>query len=106
MTQPSPLPWKSMSGIAAYSESCKDRGPIFECHLSTGTHIPEIQNKINAEYIIKACNLFPCLVEALEAEHRHVIDDQSGGWDGDVHKNYGRKPCDVCELLKEARGIK
>ena len=59
-----------LSGNTAYSESCKDRGHLFECNLSTGTHIPDDQNEANAEYIVRCVNSHDALLEACKQAER------------------------------------
>lgn len=58
-------PW-NLNGIAAWSDSCKDRGNIFLCDLRTGTHIPKDQNLINAAFIIKAVNAHEGFIKLLK----------------------------------------
>src|SRR5712671_3732782 len=61
---PTPVPW-ILSGISAYSDQCKDRGNLFSCNLSTGTHIPIEQNQINAAHIVRCVNSHQELLSAL-----------------------------------------
>lgn len=68
-------PW-NLNGIAAWSDSCKDRGNIFLCDLRTGTHIPKDQNLINAAFIIKAVNAHEALLLACKSALITLCDDE------------------------------
>ena len=68
-------PWH-LSDCSAWSDSCKDRGPVFVCNLVTGTHITENQNKANAEFIVRAVNAYDKMRSALE-QLRDVFEDGS-----------------------------
>lgn len=59
-----PTPWK-LQGVSAWHDGFKDRGNIFSCNLSTGTHVPNEQNYINAAYIVQCANHFDSLVNVL-----------------------------------------
>jgi hypothetical protein len=60
-----PTPW-ILNNNKGWHEGWKDRGSIFECHLATGTHVPEDQNQINAAFIVRAVNCHEELVLALK----------------------------------------
>ncbi len=54
-TPHTPTPW-NLEVNSAWANTCKDRGPIFECRLTPGAHIPVDQNERNAAYIVRAVN--------------------------------------------------
>lgn len=45
-------------GNCVWSDECKDRGYIFECKLTVGTHIPQDQNLINAIFLCDAFEIY------------------------------------------------
>ena len=83
----SPLPW-ILSGNAAWSDACKDRGSVFECRLRTGTHVPAEQNKTNAAYIVKAVNAHDAMADILRSFVEAYERDQS--WPSSVQVDKAR----------------
>lgn len=58
-------PWK-LNGVSAWHEGFKDRGNIFSCNLSTGTHVPNEQNYTNAAFIVQCVNSHEVMLCALK----------------------------------------
>lgn len=94
----SPLPWK------VYADESRmwieGHGTIFSiCSMN------DILSKrtANADLIVHSVNLFPRLVKALEKEHQlawvEINNQREDPYD------HTTSPCDVCNLLKEARGV-
>lgn len=73
-----PTPWHLQSNFA-WSDESKDRGAVFECHLVTGTHVPEDQNKANAAYIVRAVNAHEELIGLLKRIAQSVGCSGLGG---------------------------
>lgn len=60
-----PTPW-ILNNNKGWHNGFKDRGSIFECHLATGTRVPENQNLTNAAFIVRSVNAHEELLLALK----------------------------------------
>jgi hypothetical protein len=98
-----PLPWH-LNYNYAWSDACKDRGPVFVCNLATGTHVPEEQNQINAEFIVRAVSCHDDLTAAvtlLSETMESMIEIQAGA-DVDNLNSAGASIGAVLDLAKAA----
>lgn len=93
-------PW-ILGGSAAWSQTAKDRGPVFICDIREGTHVPVGTNQANARLIVHAVNNHEALIAALR-EAIEIIKIWHGPEAWDIYNEHSPEMIRINEALASA----